>query len=72
MNNYALFAELAANLSLTRVGVVVQTGIATEYNTASFFAHLIKEKRLASLVDFENRDGLFTRVHRSSSSACSP
>lgn len=61
-NSYSLFAELATSLSLARAGVVVQTGIATDYNTASFFAHLIKEKRLASLVDFENRDGIFTKV----------
>ena len=52
--------------AVTRVGVVVQTGIATDVQTLlSFFAHLIKGNRLASLVDFENRDGLFTRVHRS-------
>ena len=65
VNTYALFTELAANLSRTRAGVIVQTGIATDDTTAPFFAHLVEENRLASLVDFENRAGIFPGVHRS-------
>lgn len=63
VNTYALFAEHFANLALTRAGVIVPTGIATDATTAPFFAALVKNKRLAKLVDFENRAGLFPAVH---------
>ncbi|WP_245542161.1 Eco57I restriction-modification methylase domain-containing protein [Rubellimicrobium thermophilum] len=62
LNTYALFAELFANLARLRAGVIVPTGIATDATTAPFFAHLVKAKRLAQLVDFENRAGLFPAV----------
>lgn len=65
VNTYALFAELCANLARRRAGVIVPTGIATDATTAPFFAHLVEEKRLARLVDFENREGIFPAVHRS-------
>lgn len=62
VNTYALFAELFANLARQRAGVIVPTGIATDATTAPFFAHMVEEKRLARLVDFENRAGLFPAV----------
>ena len=62
VNTYALFAELFANLAQSRVGVIVPTGIATDATTAPFFAHLVEQQRLARLVDFENRAGLFPAV----------
>ena len=65
VNTYALFAELFAHLALNRAGVIVPTGIATDATTASFFAALIKNRRLAQLVDFENSAPLFGSVHRS-------
>ncbi|WP_347265459.1 N-6 DNA methylase [Nitrobacter sp.] len=63
VNTYALFAEHFANLARMRAGVIVPTGIATDATTAPFFAALVKNKRLAKLVDFENRAGLFPAVH---------
>ena len=63
VNTYALFAEHFASLARTRAGVIVPTGIATDATTAPFFAALVKDKRLAKLVDFENRAGLFPAVH---------
>jgi hypothetical protein len=45
-----------------RAGIIVPTGIATDATTAPFFAHLIDQKRLVSLFDFENRAGLFPAV----------
>ncbi len=63
VNTYALFAELFANLSRQRAGLIVPTGIATDATTAPFFGHLVEKKRLARLVDFENRAGLFPAVH---------
>lgn len=62
VNTYALFAELFSTLSRERAGVIVPTGIATDATTAPFFAALVGEGRLAKLVDFENRAGLFPAV----------
>ncbi|CAD6562575.1 Eco57I restriction-modification methylase domain-containing protein [Paraburkholderia sabiae] len=62
VNTYALFAELFSKLSRLRAGVIVPTGIATDATTAPFFALLVEQKRLASLVDFENREKLFPAV----------
>ncbi|MBY5870318.1 Eco57I restriction-modification methylase domain-containing protein [Rhizobium leguminosarum] len=68
VNTYALFAEhflRLANKKGGRAGIIVPTGIATDATTAPFFGHLVETQRLASLIDFENRDGLFASVHRS-------
>lgn len=67
VNTYALFAELFASLAgpRGRAGVIVPTGIATDATTAPFFAALIDGRRLARLIDFENRDAIFPAVHRS-------
>ncbi|MBW7057828.1 N-6 DNA methylase [Paracoccus bogoriensis] len=62
VNTYSLFAELFATLARARAGVIVPTGIATDATTAPFFAHLVETRRLARLVDFENRAGLFPAV----------
>ena len=67
VNLYALFAELALNLTASRgrAGIIVPTGIATDDSTKAYFEALASGKRLASLFDFENREGLFKGVHRS-------
>src|SRR5262249_21673559 len=64
VNTYALFAELFSRLAgeKGRAGVIVPTGVATDATTASFFAHLVAERRLANIFDFENRGGLFPAV----------
>jgi len=64
VNTYALFAELFASLTSKRgrAGVIVPTGIATDATTAPFFAALVDGKRLAQLIDFENRERLFPAV----------
>lgn len=64
VNTYALFAELFTRLSRQRAGVIVPTGVATDAGTAPFFAHLVEQKRLAQLIDFDNRLPLFASVHR--------
>jgi hypothetical protein len=61
VNTYALFAELFATMA-RKAGVIVPTGIATDATTAPFFSHLIEKQRLAALIDFENREGLFPAV----------
>ncbi|WP_170004173.1 Eco57I restriction-modification methylase domain-containing protein [Pseudopontixanthobacter vadosimaris] len=67
VNTYGLFAELflAASGDRGRAGLIVPTGIATDATTAPFFGHLVSEKRLARLFDFENSAPLFAGVHRS-------
>ncbi len=64
INLMALFAEFAQKLMsrIGRVGVIVPTGIATDSFNQYFFADLVDRKILASLFDFENRDGLFPSV----------
>jgi hypothetical protein len=64
INTYALFAELFAILAdpRGRSGVIVPTGIATDATTAPFFASLVKNNRLAQLIDFENRERIFPEI----------
>jgi hypothetical protein len=64
VNTFALFAELFATLASPRgqAGVIVPMGIATDATTAPFFAALVAESRLAQLIDFENRAGLFPAI----------
>jgi hypothetical protein len=65
INTYALFAELFATLngSRGRAGIIVPTGIATDATTARFFGSLVNEGRLARLIDFENRERIFSAVY---------
>jgi very-short-patch-repair endonuclease len=67
INTYSVFAELFTSLvnKRGRVGVVIPTGIATDATNQHFFRHLVGTGRLVSLYDFENREGLFSSIHRS-------
>lgn len=67
LNTYALFTELARTLLKPdgRLGVVVPSGVATDFATSSLFADMVGNKALISLYDFENREGVFPGVHRS-------
>jgi hypothetical protein len=67
LNLYALFAEAIAQLIGNRgaAGVVVPTGIATDDSTKAFFSAISTTGSLASLYDFENREAVFSSVHRS-------
>ncbi|MBN2002847.1 MAG: SAM-dependent DNA methyltransferase [Anaerolineae bacterium] len=64
INTYQVFAGLARQLrgERGRVGVVLPTGIATDYYNKDFFGALVEGRELASLYDFENRTGLFPAV----------
>lgn len=63
-NLYALFAELALNLICDdgRAGIIVQSGIATDDTTKTFFGFLSQNQRLAGMFDFENREKLFPEI----------
>lgn len=52
VNTYALFAELALNLSTGQSGLIVPTGIATGANTSEFFDYLINSGKVHSLFSF--------------------
>jgi len=67
VNTYALFSEtiLALLNPQGRAGFLVPTGIAVDDTTKVFFDFLVQNGRLVSLFDFENREGVFTAVHKS-------
>ena len=67
INTYSIFTETARNICATtgRVGMIVPSGIATDDTTKVFFADVVNGQSLASLYDFENREGVFPGVHRS-------
>ncbi len=67
LNTYPLFAETFSQLvaDAGRAGFIVPTGIATDDSTKLYFSSLTQDRKLASLLDFENRDGIFPAVHRS-------
>ena len=64
LNTYRLFSELASLILNTtgRTGMIVQSGIATDESGKEFFSTMLKQKRLARLLDFENREGFFPAV----------
>lgn len=64
LNTYAMFAEAFLRLPSQRgrAGVIVPTGIATDDGNKAFFDEVAGKMRLASLYDFENREGLFPAV----------
>ena len=67
INTYQVFAGLVRQLrgARGRVGVVLPTGIATDYYNKDYFGALVEGRELASLYDFENAAPLFPGVHRS-------
>ncbi|MGD0813466.1 MAG: N-6 DNA methylase [Verrucomicrobiota bacterium] len=64
INTYAVFAETIRHLLAAngRAGIILPTGIATDATCQEFFADVNQHGALASLFDFENRDGLFPEV----------
>ncbi len=67
INVYSIFAEAHCSLIryLGRAGFVVPTGIATDDTNKAFFGDVVARRSLASLYDLENREGIFSDVHRS-------
>jgi hypothetical protein len=62
-----VFAETTRKIisSNGTVGIIVPTGIATDDTCKKFFGDLTQRQNLASLYDFENREAIFSAVHRS-------
>ncbi|RAW46755.1 restriction endonuclease [Halorubrum sp. 48-1-W] len=64
-NTYPVFTELCGIEILGdtgRSGIVVKTGVATDYYTQDLFSKLVNENRLVSLYDFVNKRNLFPDV----------
>ncbi|MBN1178028.1 MAG: restriction endonuclease, partial [Anaerolineae bacterium] len=64
INTYQIFAGLVRQIvdGRGRVGIVLPTGIATDYYNQDYFAALVENRELVSLYDFENRAKLFPEV----------
>src|SRR6185437_8324252 len=64
INVYSVFAENDRALIAPsgRVGIIAPTGIATDDTNKTFFGDVSANRALASLYDFENREGLFPAV----------
>jgi hypothetical protein len=67
INTYQVFAGLVRQIvgAVGRVGVVIPSGIATDYFNQDYFSTIVEEQELISFYDFENREGLFPGTHRS-------
>lgn len=65
VNTYALFAELFSRLAKKsgRSGVIVPTGIATDYTYRLFFSDLVTNRKLLCALMFDNAWRLFPSVH---------
>jgi hypothetical protein len=67
INTYSVFAEtMRTVVSLEgAVGIITPTGLATDKNTAPFFADTLSSQRLYAFYDFENEAKIFRDVdHR--------
>jgi hypothetical protein len=64
VNTYALFAELSKDIIAAggRLGLIVPTGIATDFTYRDFFTNVVYNAQLVSLFDFENKLGIFPDV----------
>lgn len=67
INTYAIFSETDTQIicSNGRAGFIVPSGLAFDETTKFLFQHLVDSGALLSLFDFENRNGIFSDVHRS-------
>ncbi len=67
VNLYALFTETITQVinASGRAGVITPTGLVTDSNTSALFSNLVRNRRLCSVYDFENKRQLFAGVHRS-------
>jgi hypothetical protein len=67
INTYQVFAGLVRQIvgPQGRVGIIVPSGIATDYYNQDYFSTIVEQQELISFYDFENRKGLFPGTHRS-------
>jgi hypothetical protein len=67
LNTYALFSEISLRLvrKSGMAGLIVPTGIATDDSNKTFFAQMMRVRRLSCLTSFENEEFIFPDVHHS-------
>ena len=72
INTYQVFAGLARQIvaGKGRAGIIVPTGIATDYYNQDYFSAIVENRELVSLYDFENRKKYFPGVQVVINSAC--
>lgn len=65
INTYALFADLAFGAAHEegRVGIILPSGLVSDYTNRKLFGHLVEAGRIVSSFGFENSEGLFPAVH---------
>ncbi len=66
VNLYSIFAEQYEGLinSNGATGNVLPTGIVLDNNNKDLYFYLIKNNKIDTVIDYENRKGLFPDVHR--------
>ncbi|PXF61543.1 MAG: restriction endonuclease [Candidatus Methanogaster sp.] len=67
LNYYPLFAENDKQIinGGGSVGMVIASGIATDFYNQNFFQNVVGNGQLVSLYDFENRERIFSEIHSS-------
>lgn len=66
INTYAVFTDLASQIVADegRLGLVIETGIATNDGTKELFGYFVNNNCLVSIIDFENKERIFP-IHSS-------
>jgi hypothetical protein len=65
VNTYPIFTELSGKELVDgngRTGIVVKTGVATDYYTQDLFRYFVENRRIVSLYDFVNEEKIFPDV----------
>lgn len=72
LNLYAVFTELALRISSLagRIGMIVQSDIATSSSCKRFYQHICDKSMIHSFHDFINSELLFPGLHRSNPRFC--
>lgn len=67
INTYSVFAETMRTVVSPKgvAGIIAPTGLATDSNTAPFFADTLSNHRLYAFYDFDNEAKIFRDVHHS-------
>ncbi len=65
INTYALFSELFACIKHAKgnAGLIVPTGIATDYSNRFFFEHHLRSRTIVSFFMFDNQRKIFPSIH---------
>ncbi len=63
LNTYSLFSELVLQIKKNSAGLIVPTGIATDYSTRLFFEHITRNQYLISALMFDNAWKIFPAIH---------